>query len=215
MTQVGKEEKWLVALGRLLRLNDGQLGSLRRLVLLGLVGLLVLLAADVLGLFAGRQPDSHLPAVTVGAKAGPPANAAGAAESSELPSLARHLAGDLERQLSQVDGVGKVSVWVYLESGPQQSVAENRNTTSRKVTERDPSGLVRETAEATEQAQPVLARTDDRPIVLHTAAPKVAGVLIVAEGARYAMVRQRLLEAVERALGIGAHRIEILPSQGG
>ncbi len=213
MTNAGKEEQWLVALGKVLHLREGQLANLRRLVILGVVGLLALLVADVLGLFSGSRSDSQAGGITPGTQPRAVEPASAQAEGT-LQALEATMAGNLAKVLSQVEGAGRVTVWLSLETGPSQSVAENRTTTSRKVTEREASGITRETSDTSEIAQPVLARADDRPIVLKTAAPRVGGVLVVAEGARYAEVRGRLLRAVEGALGVPANRIQILPLEG-
>ena len=214
MTNTGKEEQWLVALGKVLHLREGQLANLRRLVILGVVGLLALLVADVLGLFSGSRSDSQARGITPGGTQPRAVEPASAQTEGALQALEATMAGNLAKVLSQVEGAGRVTVWLSLEVGPSQSVAENRTTTSRKVTEREASGITRETSDTSEIAQPVLARADDRPIVLKTAAPRVGGVLVVAEGARYAEVRGRLLHAVEGALGVPANRIQILPLEG-
>lgn len=210
---------WVEQLGRALNLRPDQVQMLRRLIVVGLVGGLILLAADLLNLDGStrgasqRQPPDSTAVSARGSLSGP--SAAAAAGAADLAAWEKRLSEELQTLLSKVEGAGQVTAWVRLQSGPQQSVAQNTNTVTRRTTERDKNGLTRETVEENQQSQAVMARTEDRPLVLKVEGPKVASVLVVAEGARFPEVRARLVRAVEAAFGLPAHRIQVVPTAGG
>ena len=54
----------------------------------------------------------------------------------------------------------------------------------------------------------------DLPAVASRSRAEVAGVLIVAEGARDVRIRARLLDAAMVALNVPANRIQVVPADG-
>ena len=101
----------------------------------------------------------------------------------------------LSRVLSQVEGAGKVSVIINVESGSQTVIA---TTTSIMQTN---SGV-----EKTET--PILV--NGKPVVLKELNPNIVGVLIVAEGGKDILTLTRLQQATMSLLDININQIEIL-----
>ncbi len=101
----------------------------------------------------------------------------------------------LEKLLSEVDGAGKVSVAVSVESGMETVLAM---TTTTKET----SGG-RETV-----STPVLV--NGKTVVLKEVYPKISGVLIVAEGAGKLAVYNKIQQATLSLLDVKPSQIEIL-----
>jgi len=127
------------------------------------------------------------------------------------------LAGRLKKMLSQLSGAGQVDVNVRLEASMRDRYAVN-TTSSRKTTEeKDQAGGTRLTNENNDNGQLVLVRTGqgENPVVEEEQASRIAGVLVVAQGAKDPVVKARLFKAVQVALGIEPQKILVLPAQGG
>ncbi len=101
----------------------------------------------------------------------------------------------LSEVLSQVEGAGKVSVVLTVESGME-------NVLAMKVTKNETSNGV----EITET--PILV--NGKTVVLKENYPKIVGVLIVAEGAKNISVLSKIQQATMSLLDIKANQIEIL-----
>jgi len=120
--------------------------------------------------------------------------------------------------LKQIKGAGKVEVFVRLADSGRSDYAVNNSTGKKTTQERDQSGGTRVTTEDTGSGQLVMVRGSqgiESPVLERENAPRVAGVLVVAEGAGNARVKTRLFEAVRVALGIEPHKILVLSRERG
>lgn len=132
------------------------------------------------------------------------------------PTTPVHQEKSLEQQLrtilSQIAGVGSVDVYVTMDTGPEQVVAEEVNSQHTTNTTSQPAAA---TTDVRETRRPVTVRDDasrvERPLVLVQKEATVRGVVVVADGASSAAVRYRLSQAVEVALGVPAHRVAVFP----
>jgi stage III sporulation protein AG len=146
-----------------------------------------------------------------------PAQAQQLNSSSAMMQEEEILAGRLKNMLSQLSGAGQVDVNVRLETSRRDRYAVN-TTSGRKTTEeKDQAGGTRLTNENTENDQLVLVRTGqgENPVVEEEQASRIAGVLVVAQGAKDSEVKARIFRAVQVALGIEPQKILVLPAQGG
>lgn len=101
----------------------------------------------------------------------------------------------LSNSLSKVDGAGKVSVVITVESGMETVLA------SEKITNQTSTG--KEIIE-----KPILV--NGKTVVLKELYPKISGVLIVAEGARNVAVFNKIQQATISLFDINVNQIEIL-----
>lgn len=127
------------------------------------------------------------------------------------------LAERLKKMLSQVEGAGRVDVSIRLASSKRGKYAIN-TTTGRKTTEeKDQAGGTRHIIENTGNEQIVLLREGQKeiPVVEEEQAARIAGVLVVAEGARNPQTKANLFQAVQVALGIEPQKIYVLPAERG
>ncbi len=127
------------------------------------------------------------------------------------------LAARLKKLLSQVEGAGAVDVSVRLASSRRDKYAIN-TTTGRKTTEeKDQAGGTRLITENTGNEQLVLLRDGQKeaPVLEEEQAARIAGVLVVAEGARDPVIKTHLFKAVQVALGVEPQKILVLPAEGG
>lgn len=110
----------------------------------------------------------------------------------------------LQKIISQIEGAGKVAVYVTLERSSQLVIAES--------TTEDISGDQHRTVKT-----PITLRTEggskEVPLVITEYEPQLRGVLIVASGATNPDVRYRILRATETALQLPMYKIEVLPKE--
>lgn len=124
------------------------------------------------------------------------------------------LAGKLQDMLGQIQGAGLVKVTVKLAASTREDYAINTTTGSKTTQEKDQGGGTRVTTENTDTNQLVLIRagSGENPVVEQEQAAKVAGVLVVADGAGNPEVKSNLFQAVRVSLGVEPQKIVILPS---
>jgi stage III sporulation protein AG len=133
---------------------------------------------------------------------------------SSLNQAEKDLAGEITGILSQVEGAGKVAVSVTLETGPEQDYATNTSDDKSTVEEKDGGGGSRITTGNNQKTEVVFAQGQGEALVVKEIAPKIKGVLVVAEGARDAGIREKISKAVQTMLNLPAYRVMVLPKEG-
>lgn len=118
----------------------------------------------------------------------------------------------LENILSKIAGVGKTKVMItYAQSSSVEPVYDENSKESNTV-ESDKSGGSRCISETDNQKQVVYKQNSDgskEPITKSTSSPKIEGAIIAAEGANNEEVKSKIIDAVEAATGIPAHKIQV------
>ncbi|ABZ82899.1 stage iii sporulation protein ag, putative [Heliomicrobium modesticaldum Ice1] len=152
-----------------------------------------------------------------------PTSATAAAESaktgrgSELAAQERLLSERVASAVSKIEGVGATEVVVSLAQGTQSEYATNSNANNKKIEEKDKSGGTRVTSDNTDSRTVVVVKEStaakEQPVVVRELRYQVAGVLVVAEGARDANVRQNISRAVCTLLDIPAHKVSVFPRE--
>lgn len=137
--------------------------------------------------------------------------------STVLTQYENEIAREIERVVSTIRGVGKVSASVTLESGPKSMFALNIQGNRSSQKESTSSGEIRESSNETKSSQPVIARlgSGDTPLVEAIGQATVAGCLVVAEGASSSQVKLAIYRAVETLLNVPLYRVQVLPMKGG
>lgn len=210
MSEKKPEEKgwgpWLKSMG----LSENQAKLVPFLAILLAVGILFLQAGPLFGVETGSGSGEHPPNATL-------VTSPARGEEDELTRLERRLATDLEEKLAWIQGAGEVRVLVTLEAGPTIEVVKNTTVDQSTTTEKASDSSTRQTETTNTSNDHVFYRdgTAERPVVARTSRPQVAGVLIVAEGARDVRIRARLLDATVVALKVPANRIEVVPADRG
>lgn len=124
---------------------------------------------------------------------------------------------ELERQVTlavtQIAGVGNAVVMIVPKTSEVSVLAEEvteRESESTGADERE--GSVRHERSVTRRPITVTGEDGRRqePVVLYTKKPEIAGVLVVADGARSPGIRYLIVRAVSTALGIPPHRVEVV-----
>lgn len=183
---------------------------MRQLLMILAGGVLILICA---GNWVSPPPDTLSQSAPVAAaeNAADPTGSLAAAES------------DLERRLevilSSIAGCGEVQVTVTMAAGPEHTYAQNVAKQNRTTEERDQSGGNRLTTELNEDGNLVLLRAvsggKEEPVLIRSTRPEIAGVLVLAEGAKNPSLREELMRAVETVLAVPAHKVTVLPKESG
>lgn len=120
---------------------------------------------------------------------------------------------DLTETLLQVSGVGKVSVMIYFEGGSESLPAMNINDNNKKTEEKDSQGGVRTTTEVSKNQNIVVVSDggSNKPFIIRQVNPAIGGIMVVAEGADNAEVRERVQNAVKTVLNVPANKVSVMP----
>lgn len=136
----------------------------------------------------------------------------------ERGSYEAELERRLERWLGAMRNVGSVEVMITLESTERQVIAVER-TEERSTTQEGSDGATGRTIRTEERVveRPLVVREDqgrtESPLVLTTTMPEIRGVVVVADGAYDPRVRYEIFQAVQTALGVPAHRVQVYPKE--
>ena len=122
---------------------------------------------------------------------------------------------DLEKRLAgilgQVSGAGEVEVMISWESTEEKVVEKDQPISRSNTTENDSAGGSRSFYQYEEQESTVYGDGEgESPFVTKILAPKVRGVLVLAQGAGTGEVSNSLSEAVQALFGIGADKVKVL-----
>lgn len=128
---------------------------------------------------------------------------------SAAASSADQLRTELESILSQVKGAGKVSVAIYYSEGPEQIYAVETEQQSSQSSKTDGS------VSSDNQLLETLALANDQPVAVKQYSAQVGGVVVVADGAGDAMVRERIYVAIKSLLGLSAAQIAVIEGEAG
>lgn len=114
----------------------------------------------------------------------------------------------LKNILSQIEGAGELDVMITYESSEEIQPAFNTNTTTEKTKEVDQQGGERTVTTSSENKTMITSGSSD-PVVIKTNQPKINGVIVVASGAKDPTVKGTLYSAVQTALQVQGHQVEI------
>lgn len=119
----------------------------------------------------------------------------------------------LKNTLEDMDGVGKVQIMMYFESGEEQVPAFNVNKSTSTINETDNSGGKRTTTQNSDGDTVVMSKDGDKesPLILKKYKPKVTGVCVVAEGAENDATKLSITNAVVDLFGISADKVNVYP----
>lgn len=140
-----------------------------------------------------------------------------ASSQTSLEAWERAFESKLASMLSQIDGVGKASVSVTLDAGPEYTYAMNTNINKTTTEENAKDGGTRVSTELNEKNDLVIVQpgsNKNEPIIIKESSPSIKGVMVVAEGAKDMEVRSKISRAVQVLLDIHAHQVTVLPRVG-
>ena len=114
----------------------------------------------------------------------------------------------LKNILAQIEGAGDVDVMITFESSEEIQPAFNTNATTEETKEVDSQGGER-TVTTSSENKTMITSNSNQPVVLKTNEAKIKGVIVISEGASEPQVKETLYSAVQTALQISGHQVEI------
>lgn len=119
----------------------------------------------------------------------------------------------LEESLRFVEGAGQVQVLITLAGSEEQVLTRDGREEVSDTVETDAAGGSRHVTE-TKLDKSVVRTVDERgkdvPLVVMTIAPKVEGVVVIAQGAGSERVRRDIIEAIQVLFEVDMNRIAII-----
>ncbi len=175
------------------------------LVAIGILGVLLL----VVTWWPTEKNNAAVPMLpTKGAEQQPSSS-----QLTQLHTYELSLARELEQVLAQITGNNAVKVMLTVEAGTQLDLAENVVENQKTTHEGDPQGGTRVITETNKTSQVVFTRVagaqGEEPMVVRQLNPKVAGVVVVAQGAEAPEAKAAIISAVQTVLNVGAHKVQV------
>ena len=115
----------------------------------------------------------------------------------------------LKEVLQKIKGVGRVEILITYEDKGRLVVEKDEIVSEELIEEADSSGGQRKTT-TVQQEYRTIYRDDETPYVIREIAPKVEGVLVVAEGGGNIETKKQITTAIEALFGLEAHKISIM-----
>lgn len=155
------------------------------LIVAAALGILLLLIADAVPITSGGDTAQKA------------ANAQYAAELEER----------LKVIISSIDGAGKASVMITLESNGKSIYANSEKSSSDSSIEKN--GSQQSSATNEKEVTVIDSGSGDTPILVSELLPEIKGVVIVCKGAADPLVRERIVMTVRTALNISAANVYV------
>lgn len=119
----------------------------------------------------------------------------------------------LETALAKAEGVGEVKVMVTLKSSSEKVIEKDTENAGQTVEESDQAGGKRTTKENSVKETTVYdsqSQGEQTPYVSKEISPKIAGVIVVAQGGDKAVVIENITEAVQALFDVDTHKIKVM-----
>lgn len=125
-------------------------------------------------------------------------------QTEDLSKLERELEQRLEKLIAEIDGVGKVSVMVTVDTSSRR--VYDRNEKAESSVQSGSDSLHESYGHQTEV---VLAGSSKEPLEIATVQPRVRGAAVVCSGASDPVIKERVANTVAKALNIGISRVYV------
>lgn len=112
--------------------------------------------------------------------------------------------------VKEIEGVGKVTVMVTIESGSENIYATEEKTSGNTTNDGSESGKT--TNNNTYEESVVLINGQKEALIEKVIEPKIRGVVIVCEGGSNSTVKQQVTQAITTAFAINANKVCITQS---
>ena len=124
----------------------------------------------------------------------------------------REMENRLKETLSAIEGAGRVEVMITLEDMGESVVEKDTVKESSDLQETDKEGGIRTDRKVQVTGETVYEEggSEKTPFVGKEMTPKIAGVLVVAQGGENTVVKQNISEAVMALFQIDVNRIKVV-----
>ncbi|MGN7357527.1 stage III sporulation protein AG [Paenibacillus sp. SAF-054] len=207
-----KLEEWISGGGQ----GGGKrINTFRWLIIVGLIGVAIILFNSFVNV---KKLDNE----NIGRE--PPANAASketlqssAGEANAFSNIENAAEDKMKEILEKIVGVGTVDIMVSVDSTDEIIYQRNVKDSQQQSDENDANGGKRHTTQYTRDGEVVTYEESgtQTPMITKRVKPQIRGVLIVAKGAENEVVKQLIVEAVEKGLNVPEYRISVVPRKQG
>lgn len=118
----------------------------------------------------------------------------------------------IEKVLSQIEGVGQVTVLITYVSGKELVPATDIKRSENDTGEKDNGGGTRDINQSDYESKIAYEEAQGgskKPIIVKEILPEVKGVIVVADGASDPQVKEDLSKAVRVLMDVPAHKIQV------
>ncbi|MGH4125668.1 MAG: stage III sporulation protein AG [Clostridium sp.] len=123
------------------------------------------------------------------------------------------LENKLKSTLEQINGVGKVQLMIYFESGEESVPAVNINDSESLTVENDTGGGKRNTTQKNDGRTVVMSNNGNanEPLIVKKYKPIITGVCVVAEGSNEKVTELRIRQAVINLFNLPEKKVNVYP----
>lgn len=131
----------------------------------------------------------------------------------DLDSYVEKLEKRVEEVLSGMEGAGKVQVMITVADAGTEILEKDTEINTTDLEETDNAGGQRKNTENGQREEAIYLRDaegNEIPYVVQRKLPEVTGVVVVAEGAGNAKVKENIIGAVGVLFNLNEHRIKVI-----
>lgn len=133
------------------------------------------------------------------------------ADTENTEEYTAYLEEKLKKMLESIGELGEVEVMITLESSEERIVEKDMTVERSNTEEQDSAGGTRTISSSNTGYQTVYQEDDQgAPFIVKTLAPKVEGVLIVAEGAGKGNMANEITQIAQALFDVEAHKVKVL-----
>lgn len=190
--------------------NDKTQNSKKSDKLLGNLVLLILVAVVIVLASSFFKAPKLTAAVATDAQKNETVNQV---NTSGLNDYESQLENKLKTTLEGIQGVGKVQLMIYFESGEESVPAVNINDSKSLTTENDTAGGKRNITQENNGRTVVMSNNGsaDEPLIVKKYKPIITGVCVVAEGSNERVTELRIRQAVINLFNLPENKVNVYP----
>ena len=131
----------------------------------------------------------------------------------DLETYVENLEKRVEEILSGMEGAGKVQVMITVSDTGTEILEKDREVNTTDLEETDDAGGRRKNTENGQREEVIYLRDaegNEIPYVVQRKLPEVTGVVVIAEGAGSAKVKENIIGAVGVLFNLNEHRIKVI-----
>lgn len=132
----------------------------------------------------------------------------------DIQNKEENLEEKLEKILSEISGVGDVSVLLTYSETSSVIPVYNINSSSSVVKEKDETGEISKVTENENEEKEVITDTSSKIVVEKKILPIVLGAIVTAEGGGNTQIKSNIISAVEAVTGLASHKIQVFEMEG-
>ena len=132
---------------------------------------------------------------------------------SGLTDYESQLENKLKATLEEIQGVGKVQLMIYFESGEESIPAVNINDSESLTVENDTGGGKRNITQKNDGRTVVMSNngSTNEPLIVKKYKPIITGVCVVAEGSNEKVTELRIRQAVINLFNLPENKVNVYP----